>query len=206
MINGTPGQQSYITHVREVALLSGERISRVFCPDRGLTQEPPVRGQLLIITNQRILSFSRDDDRNETYLVPIEELKGVAVKTGDRSYGALFQGLLLIIGGIFLYLVLAYWLTGQFTGPSVPVLNMDTGPLMVLIMVLIGLVLIVRYYFARDDGSVIFQGSSWVFAFPYRSDRARQEIYQVVNSVFAGRQARNGYPEPPKDEPLPPDL
>ena len=199
MINGTPGQKSYITHIREVALLSGERIIQVFCPDRGLTREPPVRGKVLITTNQRILAFSRDDDRNETYLVPLEELKGVAVKTGDRSYGSLFQGLLLVIGAIFLYLVVAYWLTGQFSGPSIPVLHMDTGPLMVLIVVLVGLVLVGRYYFARGDGSVIFQGSSWVFAFPYRGGPAREDIYQVVNSVFAARQARNGYSVPAEE-------
>ena len=199
MIDGTSGQKSYITHIREVALLSGERIIRVFCPDRGLTEEPPVRGKVLITTNQRILAFSREDDRNETYLVPIEELKGVAVKTGDRSYGSLFQGLLLIIGGIFLYLVVAYWWTGQFTVRDVPVLGIDAGPLVILIVVVIGLVLIGRYYFAREDGSVIFQGSSWVFAFPYSSDRARQDIYQVVNSVFAARQARNGYSVPAEE-------
>jgi len=85
VISGMSGQQSYITHIREVALLSGERIVQVFCPDRGLTQEPPVRGKVLITTNQRILAFSRDDDRNETYLVPIEELKGVAVNSGERA-------------------------------------------------------------------------------------------------------------------------
>ena len=206
MISGMPGQKSYITHIRRVALLSGEGIIQVFCPDRGLTEEPPVRGKVLITTNQRILAFSRDDDRNETYLVPIEELKGVAVKTGDRSYGSLFQGLLLIIGAIFLYLVVAYWLVGKFTGWSVPVLNMDTGPLMLMIVVLIGLGLFVRYYFGREDGSIIFQGSSWVFAFPYQSDRARQDIYTVVNSVFAARQARNGYSVPAQELPLPPDL
>ena len=206
MSSGMPGRQSYITHIREVALLSGERVIQVFCPDQGLTQEPPVRGKVLITTNQRILAFSRDDNRNETYLVPLEELNGVAVKTGDRSYGSLFQGSLLVVGGIFLYLMVAYWLTGRFTGPSVPVIQMDTGPLMVLIVVLIGLGLIIRYYFGRDDGSVIFQGSSWVFAFPYQSDRARQDIYQVVNSVFAARQARNGYSVPAQQLPLPPDL
>ena len=205
MINGMPGRQSYITHIRKVALLSGERIVQVFCPDRGLTQEPPIQGKVLITTNQRILSFSRDDDRDETYLVPIEELKGVAVKTGDRSYSSLFQALLLIVGGIFLYLVVAYWLTGQFSGPSVPVINMDTGPLMILIVALIGLALIVRYYVGKEDGSVIFQGSSWVFAFPYQSDRARQDIYQVVNSVFAARQAHNGYSVPAEELPLPPN-
>ena len=205
MISGAPEKQSYITHIREVALLSGEKIIQVFRPDLGVTQEPPVRGKVLITTNQRILAFSSDSERNETYLVPVEELKGVAVKTGDRSYGSLFQGLLLIIGGIFLYLVAAYWLTGRFTGPSIPVINMDTGPLMVLIVVLVGLALIVRYYFGREDGSVIFQGSSWVFAFPYESQRARQDIYQVVNSVFAARQARNGYSVPAEQLPMPPN-
>ena len=204
MINGAPGQKSYITHIRDVALLSGERIIKVFCPDRGLTQEPPVQGKVLIATNQRILAFSGDDDRNETYLVPIEELKGMTVKTGTVATAPCFRGLLLIMGGIFLYLVLAYWLTGKITGPSVPVLNMDTGPLLVLIVVIIGLVMIGRYYFAREDGSVIFQGSSWVFAFPYRSDRAKQDIYQVVNSVFAAQQARDGYPVPGEELPIPP--
>ena len=206
MISGMPSQQSYITHIRKVALLSGERIIQVFCPDRGITQEPPVRGKVLITTNQRILAFSRDDDRNETYLVPIEELNGVAVKTGERGYGSLFQGLLLMIGAVFLYGLVAYWLTGRFTGPSVPVLNWDTGPLMFFIVVLIGLALIVRYYFGREDGSVTFQGSSWVFAFPYQNDRAMQDIYKVVNSVFAARQARNGYSVPPEELPLPPNL
>lgn len=184
--------------------MSGESIVRVYRPDLGLTQEPPISGKVLITTNQRILAFSRDDERSETHLVPIEELKGVSVKTGDRSYGSLFQGMLLIIGGIFLYLVVAYWLTGQFSGPEVPVLNMDAGPLMVLIVVLVGMGLTVRYYISKEDGSVIFQGSSWVFAFPYQSDRARQDIYQVVNSVFAARQARNGYPVPADQRFMPP--
>ena len=206
MISRMPEQRSYITHVREVALLSGERIVQVFCPDRGLTQEPPVRGKILITTNQRILAFYRDDDRNETNLVPIEELNGVAVKTGDRSYGSLFQGLLLIIGAIFLYLVVAYWLTGRFTGGSVPVLGISWGSMMVLMLVLIGLGLVARHYFGKEDGSIIFQGSSWVFAFPYQSDRSRQDIYTVVNSVFAARQARNGYSVPAEESPRLPNL
>ena len=206
MISRMPEQRSYITHVREVALLSGERIVQVFCPDRGLTQEPPVRGKILITTNQRILAFYRDNDRNETNLVPIEELNGVAVKTGDRSYGSLFQGLLLIIGAIFLYLVVAYWLTGRFTGGSVPVLGISWGSMMVLMLVLIGLGLVARHYFGKEDGSIIFQGSSWVFAFPYQSDRSRQDIYTVVNSVFAARQARNGYSVPAEESPRLPNL
>ena len=206
MNSGIPGQQISITHVRRVSLLSCDGISQVFCPALGVTQEPPVRGKMLITTNQRILAFSRDDDRNETYLVPIEELKGVTVKTTDLNYSAMFQGLLLIIGAIFLYLAVAYVLTGRFTGGEVPVLGSSWGSVVVVLVVWVGLGLIIRYYFGKEDGSVIFQGSSWVFDFPYQSDRARQDIYTVVNSVFAARQARSGYPIPRPELPFPPKL
>jgi hypothetical protein len=86
------------------------------------------------------------------------------------------------------------------------VLNISAGSLTVLIVVLVGLGLIVRYCFGKEDGSVIFQGSSWVFDFPYQSDRAKQDIYTVVNEVFAARQARNGYPIPRQELPFPPNL
>ena len=196
MVIGSRVPQSYITHIRDVALLPGEQIRHVFSPYPGLTQEPPVRGKMLVTTNQRILAFSQEDGRRQTYLVPVEELKGVVVKSGGRSYASLFQGLLLVVGGIFVYLALAYWLTGQFNGPSVPVLNMDIGAILVLLALLIGVVLIGRYYLAKEDGSVIFQGSGWVFTFPYQGAQAGEEIYQVVNSVFAARQSHDGFTVP----------
>ena len=79
MDSGSHALHSYITHVRDVALMPGEKISHVFCPYQGLTKEPPVTGELLVATNQRILAFSQGDGHNETYLMPVEELRGVSL-------------------------------------------------------------------------------------------------------------------------------
>ena len=194
VLNGDPTRKSYVTHIREVALLPGERLSHAFSPTLGLTEEPPIDGQILITTNQRIMAFSREDGRDETYLVPVEELKGVVVKSSARGSASLVQGLVLVVGGLFIYLVVSYWLTGRFDGPTVPIIRMDLGALMVLIAIAVGGLLIGKYYFAKDTGSVTFQGSNWLFTFPFRSSQVKEEVYQLVNTLFIDRRSQNAYP------------
>ena len=179
--------------VRDVALLPGEKITHVFSPELGLTEEPPETGQVLIATNQRVLAFCHNDGRNETFLVPVDELSSVAVKTRSRSSGSVIQEILLTVGGVLVYLALAYWLTGRFDGPAVPLIRMDIAPFLLLLLALLLAALAGRHLFAKADGSVIFQGANWSFAFPYRGERASHQVYQVVNSVFATRWSRNGY-------------
>ena len=193
MLNGSPILDSYITHIRDVALLTGEKVTHVFSPTLGLIEEPPIDGQLLITTNQRILAFSQENGREETYLVPVEELKGVVIKRGARGSGSLLQGLFLVVGALAIYLIVSYWLTGRFDGPTVPIIRMDFGAIMVLLAVVAGAVLIGKYYFVKEGGSVTFQGSNWAFTFPYHGELVRGQFYQVVNTMFLARRARDGY-------------
>ena len=189
MIGGIEPTESYLTHVRDVALLKGERVGHIFRPDTGMTDEPPGAGQLLVTTNQRIMAFSIDDGGRETFMVPVEELRGVSVKTGSRTSTALIQGIMLIAGGLFIYLVAAYWLTGRFEGPTIPLIRMDTGAFMVFVAALMGAFFIGRHYFAKEEGSVTFQGGNWAFSFPYKGKVPGYEIYQLINTVFADRRS-----------------
>jgi len=184
---------NYLTRVRDVTLLPGEKVTQVFSPEDGLVSEPLREGQLLIATNQRIISFGEDHGRTETVLVPIEELKGVTVKTGPQSSLNLFQGLLLAVGGIFAFLIVGYWLAGQVNGPNVPIIGIDLLPFLAMVAIVWGAVLIGRYYFAKEDNLVTFQGSNWVFTFPYRGEKAESEVYQLVNTLFANRHPHNGH-------------
>ena len=86
-----------------------------------------------------------------------------------------------------MYLIVSYWLTGHIDGPAVPFIGMDVGALLVLLAVIAGVVLLGRYYFVRDTGSVVFQGSNWLFAFPYHSDKSKLQVYQLVNTAFVAR-------------------
>jgi hypothetical protein len=193
MITGYSEPESPVTDLRGVALLPGEKITRVFSPQAGLVRELPVNGRLLITTNQRILSFSQEQSRQETVLVPVEELKGVVVKSNTRRPTTLLRWILLSAAGTFLYGVIAYWITGRFNGPSIPLIQMDLGPLLLLLAGIWGVFFFGRYYFVREASAVTFQGSSWAFTFSYRGDKAEAEIYQVVNTLFIARRSRNGF-------------
>ena len=193
MFIGSNTKESGPAFIRGIALLPGETINHVFTPESGLTRDPTPDGQLLVATNQRVVAFCRNEGRDETFLFPLAELQGVAVKGRSRNLASIVQGVLLVAGGIFLYAAVAYWLTGRFDGPSLPLINMDIGPLFVLLLTLAGVAVMGRYYFTKADGLVTFQGYNWSFAFPYRGERAGQEIYQIVNSVFASRISKNGH-------------
>ena len=181
--------EGYLTQIRNVALLPEEWVNHVFSPDRGLVPEPPGAGQALVATNRRILAFNLGEQKSDTFIAPLDDLRGVSLNPGIRNPGSVLQGTLLILGAMFIYLVLAYWLTGTFEGPNVPFINMDLGVLVVLAAAVFGAVFIGRQYFTRQWGAVTFHGANWSFTFPFLGGDPGREIYQVINSVFLNRQA-----------------
>ncbi|MBM3942815.1 MAG: hypothetical protein FJ316_07830 [SAR202 cluster bacterium] len=190
--------------VRGLALLPGEQIVHVFSPHEGLIRDViPAAGRLLVATNQRLLSLAQDHLPKEVAMVPLDAVQGVIVKTGGKKRtGAWFQGIMLAIGGIVLYLLVGYWLAGRFQGPSIPVINVDLLPLVLLILIAAGVWFIGRYYFSGGSESIAtFQAGQWVLSFPCRGEKAEQEIFQVVHGVMANRNLRaskagSGGPQP----------
>jgi hypothetical protein len=188
-------RDTYLAQIRDVSLLQGEKVTHVFSPQNGLVEEPSSTGRLLITTSHRIISFSNGQGNHETLLVPVEELKGVMVRGGTRNPKSLIQGLILVVSGLILYFVLSYWATGRFDGPSVPIINLDLAPLIILLGLIAAGWMLGKHYFTSESGSVTFQGSNWVFTFPYNGEKASSEVHQVVKTVFTTRSSRNGsYP------------
>ena len=89
-----------------------------------------------------------------------------SVRTGQRNWGAVLQGLMIMVGGAFLYLVVGYWLAGQISGPNVPVLNMDVAPFIALLIILAGVFVLLQNYFTRPAGAVVFHGPGVEIVFP----------------------------------------
>ena len=187
---------SYLTRIRNVGLLSGEKVVSLFSPSEGVIAEPTVTGPLLITTNQRIISFPEAQDDRGTMLFPVEELKGITVKNGSANSLTLWQGLLMIAGGLILYFVVSYWLTGKLEGPRLPLIDIDLGPFVLLIGILAGAWFTWKHYSAAAGGLVYLQGSNWGFSFSYQGEQAADEVYQLVNTIFDARNARSGYDPP----------
>ena len=190
-MNGAPTRDSYLTRVRNVSLLPGERVTHLFTPSLGFVDEPLTQGYLLVATTRRVMAFAQDDGRDETYVATLESLQAAAYRRESRGVGSLFQGLLVVIGALVVYLVLAYQLTGSFEGPVIPIIRMDAGAVTVLLAVIVAAWLMWKHYFTGQRGSISFQGGTWSFSFPCRSRAAREHVYELLDAVFQA-QGRTG--------------
>ena len=178
------------TSVRELPLLDGERIEEQFAPDSGLVLDTPWKGQLLVLTNQRVISFVQSDAHRQTLLAPLGELKGVLVKSNTKGFRDLSQGLSMMFIGILTYLVLGYILDGISIA-----LALGSA------IAFVGVLFIAKYFLWEEEGSISFQGGSWELSFPYKSNRASADVYQLINRFFQLRQDYNVYPAPLQVEP-----
>lgn len=175
--------------IRRVALLSGETVTHSFSTDKGLVAHPEEQGRMLVLTNLRVIVFGQKDGMRETAFMPVDAVKAVAVNSGRRGMGSMFQGALMVVAGVFFYVLLAYWLTGRVDGPTVPIIRMDLVAFLIFLAVLSGVGIIAQYYFSKPDGEVTFQGDGVKVTFPFKGETAEDQIYQVVNAAFAARQS-----------------
>ena len=175
--------------IRDVALLPLETVTHVFAPDSGLVAGPPPSGQLMVLTSRRLIAFCEAEGRTETHVVPTTAIKHVTVEARAHSNATLFQGIFMVICGIFVYLALGYWLTGQIDGPTIPVIHMDIAPLIALILVLTGGLVMVQVFLTRPMGAISFQGEGLRFSFPFRGEAAQRHVFDLANAAFRDRYA-----------------
>ena len=174
---------------RQVALLAGESVRLAFTPKLGMVSGLPEEGQLLVLTDQRLMAFVKREGVKETVLMPVEEVKAVVVNAGARSKGTLLQGGMMIVAAVVFYVLIAYWLTGRIDGPTVPIIRMDLVAFFVFLAVLSGVGLMAQMYFGKPDGEAAFQGDGVKVTFPFRGESAEKDIFKLVNAAFAARQA-----------------
>ena len=169
--------------LRGVPLAEDEEIASVLLTDEGVTDSLPRTGPALILTNQRIIAFRGVEGFRDTHIASTSDIRQFSVRTGQRNWGAVLQGFLMMVSGGFLYLVVAYWLTGQIRGPNVPVINIDVAPLIALLIILAGLLVLLQNYFTRPAGALIFRGPGVEIAFPFRSALDIHQIYEFADHV-----------------------
>ena len=177
------------SRIRGVVLARGEEITQVLLPDEGLSDTIPTSGQALILTNRRLIAFRGIEGFRDTHLAKLPEISQSSVRTGQRNWTAILQGIVMMVAGGFLYLVVGYWLAGQISGPNVPVLNIDVAPLIALLIILAGLLVLLQNYFTRPAGAVAFRGAGVEIAFPFRSALDLGQIYDFVEMVRVAQQS-----------------
>ena len=183
--------------IRDLPLLESEKIEEQFVPYEGLVSDTPDKGQLLVLTNQRVISFIESNGNKEMFLAPLAELKGVSVKGSTRGLKSLLQGFIMIIIGIMSYFIIGYILDGVSIAVALGAA-----------VSFVGVLFIARHFVWEEEGSVAFQGASWELRFAYKSNRASYDVYKLINRFFELKQNANSH-EPlgekePEEAPMEP--
>lgn len=190
MIDQAGQPRNYLSRVRGIALMPGERVARVFSLQEGMLEEPSGTGQLLIATNHRILFFKDEGNSREATLLPIEELNGITIDTSEKGTLSPLRGILTMLAALAFYLLVAYWISGQIDSPALPGLNIDFIPFFLLAAVLVGAWLYWRHNVRRAGGQVTLQGSSWNLSFTVLGAERIPDINSVVECLYLCREER----------------
>ena len=176
--------------VRGLPLLPGERIEEQFVGDGGLVANTPQKGQLLILTNQRVISFVQSDGHREMFLAPLKELTGVSVKANTRGFRDLVQGLVLMVIGILAYFILGYILEGI-------TIALALGAAIVFV----GVLFLGKHLFWEEEGSITFHVGRWDLIFPYKNNRASADVHRLIDRFFLLKLDSNTHHTPLEEDP-----
>ena len=129
---------SFLSHVRGVELLPGERVAVFLDAEQGLTPEPTPSGRLLAATNRRIISVVEEGPTRVVQMFAADTVTAVSVRNDARRGLSWKQWAILLAGGVLAYFLLAYWLVDRLPDVVIPVINLHAmaAVLMVLIVLL----------------------------------------------------------------------
>ena len=164
----TPGD------IRNVKILEGEFIDKAFMPDSGIVIDSTLQGDLLAITNRRVIAFLDQGSHSETTLMPISALYGISLNFHSRGVRDLVHGFFMTLLGIAGYFVAGYVLS-----------NILIALIFGVSGVVLGVLYISRFVYWESNGTIVFHGSgSVVVKFPFRNKHAENDIRVLADRFF----------------------
>lgn len=153
--------KSYLSRIRGVELLPGERVNAIFSPETGLVAEPLKDGQLLVATDQRFMG-ALDNGTSQTWdTFAIGSVSGVSVRNNVPRGFSWKQWALLVAGGLVVYLALAYWLVDRLPYIVIPGINLHAFALAIMILVVLAGWLFWRGFTQPGGAAIHIYGANW---------------------------------------------
>ena len=183
-------ERSYLVRIRGVELLPGERVGAMFHTEQGLVAEPAPSGRLLVATNRRLISDDEEGQARETLMFPAASVCGASVYYDARRGLSWKQWAALLVGGLAVYLALAYWLVDRLPEVIIPALNLHAAALL-----LAALILLLGWLYwrslTRPGGFVLrVAGVNWTLEVPCGA--ANDDLLSFANTLLRLQSAAAG--------------
>ena len=180
--------------VRGIQLLTDEQPRRVLHGSLGLLDEVPPQDDCVVVTNQRLMGFSREKDRHRKILLPMQSVEAVEISDPAKSTRPLLQGSLMLVAA-----VAVIWLAAAFNA---------TGILSWVIALTLGSLAAITassFFVAEETAVITFRGRTAEVTLPLRSPQALQDAYSLLNEFFREKASQETTPSstPLMDTPPP---
>ena len=165
-----PTATSYLSRIRGVELLPGERVAAILHPEQGLIAEPVGSGRLLAATNRRVISVVEDGSTRVAQMYAMASVCGVGVRNDVRRGLSWVQWAVLVLGAVVAYLVLAYWLVDRLPSVIIPVINLHAVAAILVILIALAVWLLWRSMTHSGGSLVRIEGLNWSLDVPCAAD------------------------------------
>lgn len=165
--------QSERRSIQGIDLLKGEELALQLDGREGLVREPIPRGDLLLMTNLRMVRLAKERTRESLGIAYLEDIDNVEITTPSKNSGLLVTGGLLILAG-----VLAGILVNAF-GFHLLIALATAGALGGL-----GIISSSKYFIPEEPATLLFRIGASEIALPLRSQCALRDAYFLVNHLF----------------------
>ena len=152
---------SYLSRIRGVDLLPGERVNALFSAENGLVPEPSKDGQLLVATDQRFMSVLDSGTGQAADLFAMTSVSGVSVRSVAHRGFSWKQWASLVASGIIVYVALAYWLVDRLPSIIIPGINLHAFALAVMVLVVLAGWLFWRGFTQSGGAAIHIYGVNW---------------------------------------------
>ena len=158
--------------MEQIDLLDKERIVSIFSSRHGFIKEYNPEDSNLIITNIRILLLTQKQGLSSIQTAPLDQISAVSIHSSERNNKHLYQGVSLILLGVFAFILL-----GSVTSGGVPALLLGTA------ICLLGTIFIWQYLSWVPVGEIQFLINGHSLVFPYASNQAREQSNTLLNNL-----------------------
>lgn len=163
--------------------LEGEGPWLVLHERYGFLEEAPPEDDCLLLSNQRLIGFSRREGQRRWTLLSLQAVDAVEVTDVARSLRPLLTGVLLVLGAAALV-----WLAAVFSMGGV--LSWLIGG----VLVLLGAITASTYFVAEETATITFRTRTTEVSLALRTPQAVRDAYTMAQGLFQAKagQGANG--------------
>ncbi len=161
------------TEAGGISLLDGEEVRLTLDGRYGLLQGAPPQDDFVVVTNRRLICFSRREGKHRRVLLPIDSVDSVEVTDLAKNIRPL------VSGGLMLLAAVGVTWAATVMGWS-GVLPWIIGA----VLVALGAVTASSYFVSEDSPSITFRTRTTEVSLALRSEGALRDAYRLANGLF----------------------